>query len=65
MKFKELAKEIAKREGLKKSADIAQITEILGHLADILATDTEYATVIELLSVADKRAKKKVKKSGE
>lgn len=39
MTIKQLAKEIAKREGLKKSVDIAQIQEILGHLSDMCFED--------------------------
>ena len=33
--IKAIALEIAKREGKKKQVDIAQITEILGHLSDM------------------------------
>lgn len=41
MTIKQLAKELAKREGLKKQVDIAQIQELLGHLSDILFEEFE------------------------
>lgn len=39
MTIKQLAKEIAKREGKRKQVDIAQITEILGALSDMVFED--------------------------
>lgn len=36
MNMNKLAKEICKREGLKKQVDIAQVKEILGHVSDLM-----------------------------
>lgn len=64
MKFKTLVKELCAREGLKKKMDIAQVTEIVGHLCDILS-EADFVKfqnlMIELLAVGGKRAKKKKK----
>ena len=51
MTIKQLAKELCKREGKKKQVDIAQMTEVLGHLADILfcMDDIEYIDTNEAL----------------
>lgn len=68
MTIKQLAKEIAKREGLKKSVDIAQMQEILGHLSDILFEEFEQdgdilgKTSDCLYDNGAKRAQKKRKK---
>jgi hypothetical protein len=70
MTFKKLVRELCKREKLKKQVDAAQVTELLGHLADIvyeeyvqgnllLCRDTVEET---LVVVGLKRAKKKAKK---
>ncbi len=63
MKVKELVREICLREGLKKSVDIAQVTEIVGHLADVmeeeLSSSENPTTLSNLLALAEKRAKKK------
>jgi len=69
MTFKQLVREVCKREGLRKHIDIAQITEILGHLSDLayddhvsgrtfLAPNTVQTT---LVMVGSTRAKKKKK----
>jgi len=39
MTFKQLALEITKREGKKKQVDIAQVSEVLARLVDIVAED--------------------------
>lgn len=57
--IKALAKELAKREGKRKQVDIAQITEILGHLSDIAYND--YWDLFVLAENGEKRAKKKAK----
>lgn len=33
---KEIANELASREGLKKQVNVAQLTEIVGHLSDMI-----------------------------
>lgn len=55
----DLAKELAKREGLKKSVDIAQIRELLGHLSDIYY---ENFIAYILFNLGEKRAKAKARK---
>lgn len=70
MTFKKLVKELCKREGLKKQVDVAQVTELLGHLADLFheernATTRTYlgfSSYYNLLVVGNNRAKKKAKK---
>jgi predicted house-cleaning noncanonical NTP pyrophosphatase (MazG superfamily) len=66
--IKKLIAELCKREGLKKQVDVAQVTEIVGHLADILKEEwdaiddddiAELATFNKLIALAEKRAKKK------
>lgn len=57
--IKALAKELAKREGKRKQVDIAQISEILGHLSDILTENPSVWTLIVANGI--KRAKKKAK----
>ena len=70
MRFKQLVKEICAREGLKKQVDVAQVSELLGHLADIAYED--YVNCERLMINADsvyndlfliglKRSKKKKK----
>lgn len=39
MKIKKLVKELCRIEGKKKQVDVAQMTEIVGHLSDILYND--------------------------
>lgn len=71
MKFKALVKEICRREKLKKQVDIAQVTEICGHLADILYEtdvrddkgDSFIGTLQELKRVYELRFKKRAKKT--
>lgn len=71
MTIKQLAKEICKREGLKKQVDIAQVTEIIGHVADIfwpeylnfdMGSDPKKYTYLNLVYLGQKREKKKLKK---
>lgn len=64
MKINELVKEICKREGLKKSVDVAQVREIVGHISDIflersLNSEEALALSNELYKNGVKRAKKK------
>jgi hypothetical protein len=62
----QLAKELARREGLKKQVDIAQIKELIGHLSDIfyeMWTDNDlWETTEELFDLGRKRAAKRAKK---
>lgn len=51
MTFKELAKELAKREGKKESLSIAQISEVLARLVDIV--EESPAAVLEVLFETD------------
>jgi hypothetical protein len=57
--IKALAKELAKREGKKKQVDIAQLTEVLGHLSDMVYEDCKAMDI--LFNNGEKRAKKKSK----
>ena len=59
MTIREIATEIAKREGKKSQARIGDIREILGILADIY-TDHIEVTVC-LIELAKRRAKRKKK----
>jgi hypothetical protein len=63
MKFKQIVKEICKREGLKKEVNVAQVTEILSRLADILYEDRRvlknHCSFWSLFEIAEKKAKKK------
>lgn len=44
-----IAKEITQREGLKVELSIAQVKEVLGIVAEMMATDPEYRdTIIKL-----------------
>lgn len=68
MTIKKLIKELCKREGLKKQVDIAQVTEIVGHLAEIVFEECEVSpgsikVLEELVMLGQKRAKKKEKKN--
>ncbi len=66
MTILKLRKELAKREGLKKQVDIAQLSEVLGHLSDMIweqAGPQEEHEIYWTLSYNGwKRAKKKAKK---
>ena len=65
--IKALAKELAAREGKRKQVDIAQITELLGHLSDIfheLPFMVSYDLSDMLQINGEKRAKKKSKVKG-
>jgi hypothetical protein len=61
-----LAKELAKREGKKKQVDIAQLTEMLGHLSDIIFEQIRFSDRSgELISQilyknGSRRSKKKI-----
>lgn len=57
--IKALAKELAKREGKRKQVDIAQISELLGHLSDMVYDDCKSMDI--LFNNGEKRAKKKAK----
>lgn len=59
MKINELVKEICKREGLKKSVDVAQVREIVGHISDIFTSEEALVLSNELYKNGVKRAKKK------
>lgn len=60
-----LAKELCKREGKKKQVNIAQIKEILGHLADIFwvewcdENEIWTSTYRDLVALGEKRELKK------
>jgi hypothetical protein len=61
---KKLIREIAKREGLRKQVDIAQLTEIIGHLSDLMHELDPYAMselVSQLQGLGEKRAAKREK----
>lgn len=58
MNMRKLAKEIAKKEGKKKSVSIAQIAEILGILSDLLAGKDGMEILEVLYSNGKRRAKK-------
>lgn len=63
MTINKLVKELCKREGLKKQVDIAQIKEIVGHLAEILCDGEEGCELSNaLFQLGEKRAKKRKKK---
>lgn len=76
MTIKQLAKELCKREGKRKQVDIAQMTEVLGRLADIFSSEwgekweidfkisgiDEEHSYLSLAKLGEKRAKKKAKK---
>lgn len=61
---KKLVQELCKREGLKKQIDVAQVTELVGHLADILYADlhNDGHAFDELLALGERRAEKKARK---
>lgn len=64
MTIKQLAREICRREKLKKQVDIAQVNEILGHLSDILFSEAidekEWClkTYMSFIKNGEKRAKR-------
>lgn len=67
MTMNQITKELCKREGLKKQVDIAQMKEILGHLADIFWEEESFhmsngSPGYALLVLGKKRSKKKKKK---
>lgn len=63
---KSMAMEICRREGLKKQVSIAQVLEILGHQADIVAErengKVEIGTVLHNNGVRRKRRESKTRK---
>jgi len=65
--FKKLVNELCKREKLKKQVDVAQVSELIGHLADIIFEGEgpddawEYDLSDMLFYVGEKRAKKKLR----
>lgn len=70
MNIKKLVKELCRREGKKKQVDVAQMTEVVGHLSDILFSEVsltvgiaisfeDKTTLYELLKLGCKREKKK------
>ena len=63
--IKQLVKELCKREGLKKQVDVAQISEIVGHLSDIVyeySSAVDFPLYMMLHKNGEKRAKKKAKR---
>jgi len=61
---KKLTLELCKREKLKKQTDIAQITEIVGHLADVIfeAISNDKVDFLDpLYKLGERRAKKRKK----
>ena len=75
MTINKLVQELAKREGLKKQVDIAQMKEIVGHLSDMVYAElydlnSPFVSMINdmptitsaLYRNGEKRAKKKAKK---
>jgi hypothetical protein len=68
MTVKALIKELCKREKLKKQVDIAQVTEIVGHLSDLLWEEcksgvAESKMLGSVLMNGKKREMKKLKKA--
>ena len=62
---KKLIKELCLREKLKKQVSIAQMTETVGHLSDIICEmdGEEMETfIISMCKLGEKRAKKAAKK---
>lgn len=57
MNINEIAKHIAKSEGLKKQVNIAQIKEIIGHVAELMASDAD--ALLDIVQLGHKRVKKK------
>lgn len=65
MTHKQLILELTKREAGKTQVSVAQIREIVGHLADIFTEHNDCRPGMIpsiLLSVGEKRAKKKARK---
>lgn len=68
MTVKALIKELVKREGLKKKVDIAQVSEIVGHLSDLilgeLTSGEPHSKILEnLIKNGNKRFKENLKKA--
>lgn len=63
MTIAKLAKELCKREGLKKQIDIAQMTELLGHVSDILYAEP-LLNKMDILMMFYKNGKKRATKKG-
>ena len=63
--FKKLVNELCKREKLKKQVDVAQVTELMGHLADIVfeveAPNDAHVLSDMLFLLGEKRSRKKAK----
>ena len=59
--IKQLAREITKREGLKKQVNIAQISEILGVLSDLMYEDFKGRIEWLLIENGQRRSEKKAK----
>lgn len=60
--MKGLAILLCKKEGLKKQVSVAQMQEILGHLADMIGDEnTSVKTVHTLCVIAAKRSQKAAK----
>ena len=57
--IKQLAREITKREGLKKQVNIAQVSEILAVLSDLMFEDFKGRIEWLLIENGQKRAEKK------
>jgi cAMP phosphodiesterase len=62
---KKLINQLCVREGLKKQVNIAQVTDLVGHLADIIHSmkrGEEETLLDSLWFLGEKRAKAKAKK---
>lgn len=57
MKIKDIALHLAKKESLKKQINIAQIKEVLGHLAELISSDAD--ALLNVIAYGNKRTKKK------
>lgn len=47
MTIKEIVKQVCKLEGLKKQVDIAQVSEIIGHISDMALASYTIAAAAE------------------
>jgi hypothetical protein len=64
MKISELVKELVRREGKKKQVDRAQMSEIVGHLSDMMFEESyeSHPICFCLWNNGARRAKRKGKK---
>ncbi len=61
MTIRELATEIAKREGKKSQVSVGNVREILGHISDLVVSDPSSLNAI--MANGYRRAKRKKKRS--